>query len=72
MEDCFRKSIQQNALPETVYFDCTEKNTMPKNMLVSLINKRFPIYFSEYEDLRESEFGNSGPIASCLPKDIRL
>jgi len=35
VEDCFRKAIQKYGVPETVYFDYNEKNTMPKNMLAS-------------------------------------
>jgi len=46
VENCFRQAIQKFGVPESVYFDYAEKNTMPKNMLDLAVNKRFPISFS--------------------------
>jgi hypothetical protein len=30
VEDCFRQAIQKYGVPEAVFFDYTEKNTMPR------------------------------------------
>jgi transposase len=46
VEDCFRQAIQKFGVPESVYFDYAEKNTMPKNSLPSLCCKRVPLNFS--------------------------
>ena len=36
VEDCFRQAIQKYGVPEAVYFDYTEKNTMPRKSFFSL------------------------------------
>jgi hypothetical protein len=33
VEDALRQSIQKYGIPEAVYFDYTEKNTLPNNLL---------------------------------------
>ncbi|WP_410514435.1 hypothetical protein PaeBR_08600 [Paenibacillus sp. BR2-3] len=36
VESAFRQAIQKYGVLESVYFDYTEKNTMPKNRLVPM------------------------------------
>jgi len=46
LEDALLKAILKHGIPERYYVDYAEKNTIPKNMLISPVNKRFPICFS--------------------------
>jgi hypothetical protein len=39
VEDTFRQAILKYGVPEKVYFDYTEKYTMPKNMLFLPVSK---------------------------------
>ena len=41
LEDALKKAILRHGVPSQFYCDYTEKNTMPKNLLISLLNSGF-------------------------------